>query len=46
LIEFNKSSKKAEPISKEMKEYLRGYFEPYNKELEEMAKINLDEWRR
>jgi hypothetical protein len=46
LIEFNKSSKKADPISKEMKEYLRGYFEPYNKELEEMAKINLDGWSR
>jgi sulfotransferase family protein len=46
LIEFNKSSKKAEPISKEMKEYLHSYFEPYNKELEEMTKINLDDWRR
>jgi hypothetical protein len=46
LVEFNKSSKKAEPISQEMREYLHSYFEPYNKELEEMAKINLDSWRR
>jgi hypothetical protein len=46
LVEFNKSSKKAEPMSREMKEYLQGYFEPYNKELEKMADINLDSWRR
>ena len=45
LLEFNRSSKKFEPISREMKEYLYNYFEPYNKQLEEMTKINLDKWK-
>jgi len=45
LLEFNRSSKKFEPISREMKEYLYNYFEPYNKQLEEMTNMNLAKWR-
>ena len=46
LIESNKSSKRTKPISPEIKEYLQRFFDPYNKELEELAKINLDGWRK
>jgi len=46
LIESNKSSKRTKPISPEVKEYLQRFFDPYNKELEQLAKINLDGWRK
>jgi len=46
LIESNKSSKRTKPISPEIKEYLQRFFDPYNKELEQLAKINLDGWRK
>ena len=46
LIESNKSSKRTKPISPEIKEYLHRFFDPYNKELEELAKINIEGWRK
>jgi len=46
LIESNKSSKRTKPISPEIKEYLQQFFAPYNKELEELAKIDLNGWRK
>ncbi len=46
LIESNKSSKRTKPISPEIKEYLQRFFDPYNKELEELAKIDLGGWRK
>jgi len=46
LIESNKSSKRTKPISPEIKEYLQQFFAPYNKELEELAKIDLNRWRK
>jgi len=46
LIESNKSSKRTKPISPEIKEYLQRFFAPYNKELEELAKIDLNGWRK
>ena len=46
LVEANKSSKKTKPISPEIKEYLHRFFDPYNKELEELAKINIEGWRK
>jgi len=46
LIESNKSSERTKPISPEIKEYLQRFFAPYNKELEELAKIDLNGWRK
>ena len=46
LIESNKSSERTKPISPEIKEYLQQFFAPYNKELEELAKIDLNGWRK
>jgi hypothetical protein len=46
LIELNKSSKRTKPISPEIKEYLQRFFDPYNKELEQLAKIDLNGWRK
>lgn len=44
LLESNKSKKKPEPISKDLKLYLYNYFKPYNNELKEIVDINLDAW--
>lgn len=44
LIESNKSNKKPNPISNELKNYLYDYFKPYNNELSEMTNVNLDVW--
>jgi sulfotransferase family protein len=45
LIESNKSSKKIEPISHEMRQYLTDLYAPYNKEFEKMTGINLHHWK-
>lgn len=44
LIASNKSKKRPEPISDDLKIYLRDYFNPHNKELSDMMDMNLDIW--
>lgn len=46
LLESNKSKKKPEQISKEMKDYLYGYFKPFNEDLKRMTDIDFSIWEK
>ena len=47
LIGLNKSKQRLAPMSNDMKEYLKVYFDPYNKEFDRMAGTNFaKKWRK
>ena len=44
LREFIKSGKKYEPMSHDTNAFLKSFFAPHNRELEELSGVNLDVW--